>query len=207
MKTFLAATFILIGLSSHSQIVPKSRFIGGDVTAFYRSRAILNWEEIGAGIRPQFGKFINEKWSFEVGANYYFHQLKIRDQFEGFLETQRHTTTLGVNFGFTRYFELSDQFYFTLSAGASADNIYTRNLLPDFPSETRMPIEAGIRPGLIYFLNPKWMLSANFGALKYSAWFNNVETPDIYFGFDFSSYASGIGVNYIIEPRKKRVKN
>ncbi|MDB2657159.1 outer membrane beta-barrel protein [Crocinitomicaceae bacterium] len=206
MKTIICILSIFISVSSISQIVPKSRFIGGSVSMYYAKRSTLNLDEFNTRISPQFGKFLSEKWSIQSGFNYQYRSFEIKNEFDGSIAVKNRTNVFGINIGASRYIPITDKFYFTLNAFASGNFALTENIEPETSNRSNIPVNIGVGPGVTYFPHPRWMVQANFGALQFQTNFNDLGEPDIFVGFQFSTFTSGISVSYILRPRMKRVK-
>lgn len=210
MKTIFSILFVsLFSFVSQSQIVPRTRTIGGNISAGFGNQDLQGNDQriFQAGIQPRFGSFLNEKWLLETQLFYGY--VNIRFENNGFNPSvsTASSNTFGVGIDLTRAFPITEKLYFTTGASVNTASYFnvsqTSNLDPIRSQDAAFT--ARISPGLMYFLTPKWILTSQFGALQYqyvTEVGGNVSSYSI--GFQFSSFTNSIGVRYVLSPRKKR---
>lgn len=206
MKFILIAASLAISCASQAQIVTKSRFISGTVSSSYSKTLNQSREIFDARLHPEYGKFISEKWSIQGGISYRFHFQKEYYTYIEMIQYQSRTNAFGLNFGVTRYFPLSANFYFTLTGSVMADMSNRKGIEPPTSTSSNYITGIALGPGLNYFINDRWSLIASLGALQFQSSISESNAPDIYAGFTFSSSTAGIGVRYIFKPKMKSVK-
>lgn len=169
--TFTAA--VLMALGASAQLTPKSYVIGGGFSLAYAQSNSnpTNYSQFNLSLAPTIGKFVNEKWLIEGGVGYGLSSFK---NILGSPYNYRTSHSVSLSVGATRYIPISERFYFTVGGfisprvgmnSASSDNNGTI-------VENNYSVYSGdvyLTPGLTYFINKKWMLFTQFGALKYSA--------------------------------------
>lgn len=210
MKTFFtSACFLFLLGTLQAQIVPHTRTLGGNVSAAIRSRDANNTEMnlSQIGVQPVFGKFLNKKWLLETTASYGYSSIKFTNNQISESDYNATNHSFGIGIGLTRAFPITESFYLTLGADVSAISVF--NAFEDnngaISRNQDVGIISGISPGLMYFISPRWIISGQFGSLRYQ-YFTRVggNITDQFFGFQFSSFASSLGVRYVLAPRRKR---
>jgi hypothetical protein len=209
MKTLLSILFVsLFSFASQSQVVPKTRTIGGNISAGLRSQDLQgnNQRVFQAGIQPRVGRFLNEKWLLETQLIYGYADIRFENNGFNPSVTTASNHTFGAGIDLTRVFPITEKLYFTTGGSILAASFFNATQTDDFdPIRSQDAIiSARISPGLMYFLTPKWILTSQFGALQYqyvTEVGGNVSSYSV--GFQFSSFASSIGFRYVLSPRKK----
>lgn len=206
MKSLLIVSALFVSFFSSSQVVPKTRVVGGQFAFGFRNGPIgdQSFEGFDLSVRPQFGKFLTDKWLLETGVSYSYRYEKYQEIFPDFNVVRRNTNRFGANVALTRLFPISEKLYFTLRANVSSQ--YSNSALQDssVPIDEFASLYAGVSPGFMFYLSPRWLISAELGALNYQGEFSWLTDHSHFVGFNFSTITSGIGFRYVLEPGKKK---
>jgi len=204
MKLLLTITLAaVVSLTCSAQIVPKSRVIGVSLAARsqYFPNAPTNYSSSSLSFQPSFGKFLNEKWLFSAGPDY-FYSTSILNQF---VTTSRLSThTVGLNAGMTRFVPMFDKLYFTIGGNIYSRMSFAKNEITDFDGITSTSRDEAnntgliVSPGFAYYVNQKWMLTANFGHLNYDVIFNGNNSIIHNLNLNLSTNSLGFGFRYVL---------
>jgi len=209
MKIMIAtlSVFFLLTASTQAQVTPKAFVIGGTGDFSFSIDPNQNTESrrLYAGIAPQIGRFVNEKWLIDGSVGYGFSKFSSELNENDFAENRGHSV-LG-SAGATRFIQLLDGLY--LTAGATIRSGYsiatTESYFGDSFVETQNESVFGgvaLSAGLAYFLNPQWMIYSSIGVFNYDLSYD-LESSEI--SHDFYSRLRGnnfgIGVRYLILPK------
>lgn len=212
MKTILIATITVITLTSNvfSQITPGSYVVGGGLSfrlKQYRPTDYQSQQNLNFTISPDIGKFVSEKWLVRGGLGYELHSN--RSEFGGINPSSSHTlsNSYSVRFGMTRFIPMGKQFYFTLGGFISPQYTTVKTVQSSITSYNSsyniVSGEINLTPGVTYFINNKWMLFSQFGALNYTvdkrSDLNNV-TNNLSFNLNANTYL--IGMRYVFGSKK-----
>lgn len=204
MKFILTVAIVAaVSFSSSAQVVPKSRVIGVSlgVRSQYIPNASINYSASNFNFQPSFGKFLNEKWLFSVGPDY-FYTTMASGQSTSSLRINTHT--IGLNAGMTRFIPMFDKLYFTLGGSIYSRISFSKNIVTAFDGTTNTSRDEAnnsgfiVSPGFAYFLNEKWMLTANFGHLNYDILFNGNNSTIHNLNLNLSTNSLGFGFKYVI---------
>ena len=204
MKKYLilASALLTFALPSFSQITPSSYAIGGSSTFMLSSSpSASNLLKTTFSINPEIGKFVSEKWYIGGGLGYTFQKQRVLQTLDETLTS--HSNTFSGNFVATRYYPLSEKFYFTMEYGlAGSFSLFQNQLLPDSLVSANINksvgLSIGASPGFAYFITNKWMLFTRLGRISYTFLktleFDNA-THSLGYGFQGNSF--GLGVRYV----------
>lgn len=204
MKRIIILSSIVLACASQAsaQITPSSHVIGGSSSFTVVSRPSgNNLMRTTFSIRPEIGKFVSDKWLIGGGLGYSI------DNNRTILSNQKLTSRVqnfSGNFAATRFYPLSEKFYFTLEYGLGAGYFLSQtDVLNGSTVSTGVGkgigLSLGVSPGLAYFINPKWMLFARMGKLSYDF----TQTIDFdnavhSLGYNFQGSSLGLGVRYVL---------
>ncbi len=204
MKKYLilASALLTFVAPSFSQITPSSYAVGGSSSFNFSSRTSgEGLVRTTFNIRPEFGKFVSEKWYIGGALGYGLDNGR-----NTFLD-QKLTSRLQVfsgNFVATRYYPLAEKFYFTLEYGLGLNLIATHNETYNNSVVTATNSQSfganiGVSPGLAYFITNKWMIFARLGKLSYdfSGTFGADNSGYHSIGYSFQGNSFGLGVRYV----------
>ncbi len=204
MKFALSILLVaFVSLSGSAQIVSKSRLIGLNLglQSQYAPNAAINYSSSSFSFQPSFGKFLNEKWLFSAGPDY-FYSTSILNQF---VTTSRLSThTVGLNAGMTRFVPMFDKLYFTIGGNIYSRMSFAKNEITDFDGITSTSRDEAnntgliVSPGFAYYVNQKWMLTANFGHLNYDVMFNGNNSTIHNLNLNLSTNSLGFGFRYVL---------
>ncbi|NVK64694.1 MAG: outer membrane beta-barrel protein [Flavobacteriales bacterium] len=171
---FLTFTIALIAASTgFAQITPKSYTIGGGFSMGYGESGTNpsnSSQQFNLALSPTIGKFTSEKWLLEGGVGYglnsfsYSHSSSL---------SSRSSHSFSLIAGATRFIPITERFYFTLGGyiiPSYTNTIVRSDLNGSIQKDYQSTVsgDLSITPGLTFFINKKWMLYSQFGALKYS---------------------------------------
>jgi len=163
---------LLLGIlfnTSFAQPKQGNLVIGGSTAFNFDNSSITGVDNFStsAHLIPQVGKFLSEKILLDGGIGYSWIHNRTNNNS---ILAKIHTHSILGNISINRFFALTDKFYFTLggylsssigfanSTWESSGNITTT-------SSNRLMAGIGATPGLAYFINEKWMMTAKVGAL------------------------------------------
>lgn len=187
---------------SNSQIQKGSYLLDLDLSANFSNRenSISSYSNSNLSIGPSAGLFLSEKAMFQVGL---FYNINMNEYIHGETVSEGQNYQLGGFLGYTRYISMSDKLYLnlggTVGAGYSYDEIVETHsgiTVVDAQSEYLL-LNFNLRPGISYFINPRWIIGANIGRLFYSIETNSEETYQNA-GFSFSGNTFGVSFSYVI---------
>lgn len=220
---YLPIVFILILLSSYSQIEKGTKSIGisfsssqasnksnSSVNNIYSTES--NSSSIGAS--SNFNYFIKNNLS--IGCTLEYIYSKGYNLYTYPMGETNSGNSVGNNFSTSfnssYYFQLSDRFYFSITGsliyGHSITN-YTQIIETDAYSEETKTKEYSnlysirFNPSIMYFIQPKWGLKASLGSLYYTVQNGrNIDLPydnhnnSYAYGLNLSSNTFSFGINY-----------
>lgn len=201
---FLTFTISLVTtFCASAQITPKSYTIGGGFSIAYTesgSNASNSSQQFNLSISPTIGKFTSEKWLLQAGVGY---GLTIFSTNQVYPKPLRSSHSFNLTAGATRFFPISERFYFTLGGYITPEfskTLVRTDMNGTIQEDTHSTLSgnASISPGLTYFINKKWMLYSQFGALGYDI-SSHSNTDKISHGVSMNLNSSSyrIGVRYI----------
>lgn len=204
MKRIIILSSIIFACASQvsAQITPSSYVIGGSSAFTVASRPSgNNLMSTAFSIRPEFGKFVSDKWLISGGLGYSINNSRT------YLSNQKLTNRVqnfSGNFGATRFYPISEKFYFTLEYGLAANYFLSEtDVLNGSTVNTGVGkgigLSIGVSPGLAYFINPKWMLFTRMGQLSYDfSKMIDFDNAVHSLGYNFQGNSLGLGVRYVI---------
>jgi len=207
---FLTFTIALVtAWSASAQITPKSYTIGGGFSVAYGesgSNPNNSTQQFNLSISPTIGKFTSEKWLLQAGVGY---GLNIFSANQVYPQPLRSSHSFNLTAGATRFFPISERFYFTLGGYITPE--YTNTLVRTdmngtFVEDTHSTLSGNfsISPGLTYFINKKWMLYSQFGALGYDiSGHSNTDKISHKISMNLNSNTYLIGVRYVFGGKNK----
>lgn len=209
MKTlFILSLSLILSSAGYTQIVPGSRTLGGSLTAQI-SNTDRDWFQrsyITAGVSPSYGKFISSKWLLESNSSYSYRHTKMEYDNEFSENSKTRSHRIGIGLRAMRMFPINEKLYFSLGSATSFAMDFEKSTFEDSPEiNTRnLGIDAGVLPGIHYFLSPKWMVYAQYGGLTYR--FNrntDANTNNHSLVLQLSTGLGGVGFRYILAPKDK----
>lgn len=204
--TFTVVLFAALGTTA--QITPKSYTIGGGFSTSYGesgSSSANSTQQFHLSLSPTFGKFVSEKWLLEGGIGYGYSTLRASQAYPLPLRSSQSFNLTG---GITRFFPISERFYFTLGGYITPGYTNTINrtdvngtIVKDY--HTTLSGDVSVTPGLTYFMNKKWMLYSQFGALRYNvSSHSNTDNISHKLSVNLNSSSYLIGVRYVFGGNK-----
>ena len=207
--SLLVAFVVCTSLNSTAQIQPKSNVIGGSTAFGYSgpSEGVSGVKQLNLTINPSYGRFISNKWQLSANLNYGYNQSETIYQNPMYF-SKSSANTFGGGLGATRYFGITEKLYFHVDGQLGFD--YTSGLRTDFFVSfheyefTSSLASVSFSPGFTYFPGEKWLIFANFGALRYS-----MQTDlDVFelqhnFGFYLNSSSISFGAGFIFGGKDK----
>lgn len=203
MKKYLilASALLTFAAPSFSQITPSSYAVGGSSSLMLSSSpGGSNFLKTTFSINPEIGKFVSEKWYIGGGLGYTFNQQRMKPSSDEKLTS--HSNSFSGNFVATRYYPLSEKFYFTMEYGLGGSfSLFQNQFLPDslVSANINKSIGLGIgaSPGFAYFITNKWIIFARLGRISYNFSktfeFDNATHS---LGYSFQGNSFGLGVRY-----------
>jgi len=203
MKLLLTiALTAVVSLTCSAQIVPKSRLVGVTLRASsqYYPNAPSVYSSTNLNFEPSFGKFLNEKWLFSFGPEYYYSTLASAHVFQS---SRMNSHVFGANANVTRFVPMLEKLYFTLGGGLYSRVGFTKTETTSFNgtisnSEDEV-LYTGLTfsPGFAYYLNSKWIITAGFGFLNYDLSIEDNSTIHR-LNFNLSTSSLGFGFRYVL---------
>jgi len=203
MKFALSILLVaFVSLSGSAQIVSKSRLIGLNLglQSQYAPNAAINYSSSSFNFQPSFGKFLNEKWLFSMGPEY-FYTTSTSAQY--YSSSRLSTHTIGLNAGMTRFVPIFEKLYFTLGGNLYSRLSFSQNKITAFDGTTTFYRDNAnnsgliILPGFAYYLNQRWIITAGFGQLSYDLLINDNSTIHR-LNFNLSTSSLGFGFRYVL---------
>ena len=192
----LCLTVFSISFLSYAQPQKGLYELGGSVNFSY-SKSSKNWYylSLNSSISPEFGRFITDNLVLGGVMGYSFDYYKDPNS--------NPTSTIyehGIGLGayVTRYFGISDKFYFTI----------TGSLYPKFGTQIKelgsvksntndLSFTLSAYPGLSYFINSKLAVYCSVGNLYYTGdYFFNSKSMSNAAGLSLSGSSIKLGVKY-----------
>lgn len=203
MKKFSIISILVLTCSAQvlAQTKKGSYAVGGSSSFVLTSNpSANNYLRTTFSIQPEFGKFVSEKWLIGGSIGYVFDRLNNKSfNFENTTKQNR----FGASFEATRFYPLTEKFYFTMAYGIGAD--YTTSRTESFDGTNTVDISSssiapsiGASPGLAYFINEKWMVFTRLGSLSYRGSFASNSDAAIHtLGYSFQGNSFGLGAKYV----------
>lgn len=204
MKKIAIISSIILGcnLSSFAQLTESSYIAGVSSSFFLTSPSNGSADNVMFSISPQIGKFVSEKWLVNGGLGY---AMRIQKSNFGSGTGTNSTHNFSGQFGMTRFYPLSEKMYFTLdySAGMGyelTNNQYMNDSTVIDSRSTAINLGIACSPGLAYFINKKWMIYSNLGALRYGYNYGIESNSGRHtLSYDLRANPFGIGARYIFD--------
>ena len=211
MKKFLAiSTICLSSFLSFAQPQKGTWIIGGSGSVFFQ-RPTSNYPvdfRISAGVHPGIGRFVSDRLVLNGDLGYTYSLSKRETQS---ISTKSEEHSIGGGIGLTRFFSAGEKLFFTLngslevgyarrinSSGSSLSNLSNINTTNQFRASVNLS------PGLAYFINDYWMVTARIGSLFYELSDDDNYSSSVghMAGYRFTANSFGIGVSYLIPSKK-----
>lgn len=159
-------------------------------------------------IAPTVQKIVKNNLS--IGGGISFQKLYSKstsnsnDPSMGSSTSSSNNTSIGISLNSTKYYTLSEKFYFTINGGIGIG----RGTTKDSPNFRSNYFGISVGPGADYFLNSSFALSSSFNLLNYYT--NSAKDTDAnftsttnYFGLSLNQSSFFIGIKYFFVPKAK----
>lgn len=232
MKT-LALVFFLLAFHLHAtaQIRKGMVYLGGTIsgnstkdteeqTQYYSYDSTFQVQSYTSTqnyvrVAPSVGYFATDSWLVGLGLSYSRYFSKYNYSYDSSFSTN-NSNSWGISPYVTKYFSTNSKLYITTTLNASAwvgrsTNKSTYKSTSGSESHSNdwgYSISAG--PGLTYFINSSWAVSANIGQASYRSSHSKYSSGQLYinpnsriknengFGLDFSFNSFSIGIQYFM---------
>ena len=174
MKNLLIILFLFSASTAFSQIQKGTKVVGGGLNLSGQSNESVYSESDWAsstqnsfGISGSYEKFKNSTTAFGVFLGYNYYSNKSEYDYDTNTNTygvQTHMVNFGPNI--TKYISLRDNLFFTVGSGISLGIGQRKDIETDDKS-TFWSAGINASPGLAFFLNDNFALSASIGSLYY----------------------------------------
>ena len=219
MKNLLIILFLFSVSTAFSQIQEGTLVIGGGLNLSGQSGKNVDLysydgssKQGSFGISGSYQKFKNSTTAFGIFLGYNYYSQKSENEYDTNTVTYGSRTHM-VNFGpnVTKYISLRDNLFFTVGSGISLGIGQRKDIETDDKSTIW---SAGINasPGLAFFLNDNFAISASIGSLyyRYSAEKSKEENingdkpkrTDHSYGLSFNVNTFTIGLKYYLRTAK-----
>lgn len=219
MKNLLIILFLFSASTSFSQIQEGTLVVGGGLNFSGQSNNSVDpgsYDESSKqgsfGISSSYQKFKNSTTAFGVFLGYNYNSRKSEYDYSNNTNkygSQTHMLNIGPNF--TKYISLRDKLFFTVGSGISLGIGQRKDIETDEKSSI---LSAGINasPGLAFFLNDNFALSASIGSLYYrytsekskeeNSNGDKLKRTDHSYGLSFNVNTFTIGLKYFLRTAK-----
>jgi len=164
-KTLIILIVLIAALSSQAQTTKGSMFAGGDFRYYHSTSKNNNLQAERYNqfeVRPHFGYFITDRFALGVSAEYTILKANYDTVTSEYLTTikrygpgifARYYGSIAGNFGYIVQGDVGYQYH---EYGYSYE-----------PFDKENTISIGIKPGLYYFITPKFCLETTLGSISY----------------------------------------
>lgn len=210
MKNILIILFTVMQSTAFCQGLDGKLQIGGNASFYFNQRqnedpdnsfvGENNYRQQGVSVFPQVGYFIKENVSVGGRIGYsrsIFDQQIINASRVTVLDSESTSSIFRIG-PFVRYhIPVTEQFYFFAQANVEAGFGNTKRTNDENTIEEDVfTFEAGIRPGILFFLTEKVGIEGSFGFLGYHMNNANLNPEPVTitreFGFEMSSFLIGL---------------